>query len=78
MKTISIRELHIDTGRWVRRAQEREPIVITDRGRPVATLTAYAESHLRKALPDREAQIRKMRRIPVDSSEIVSDMRDRS
>jgi hypothetical protein len=30
-KTISIRELHLKTGRWVRHAASRGPIVVTDR-----------------------------------------------
>lgn len=37
MTTISIRELHQKTGQWVRRAAD-EDIVVTDRGKPVATL----------------------------------------
>lgn len=36
MKSISIRELHMHTGKWVRSAVE--PIIIKDRGRPVAEL----------------------------------------
>ena len=35
MKTISIRELHLKTGRWVRHAASRGPIVVTDRGRRI-------------------------------------------
>jgi prevent-host-death family protein len=38
MKTISIRDLHMDTGGWVRRAARGGPIVVTDRGRRVAAL----------------------------------------
>ena len=39
METISIRDLHMHTGRWVRRAgMATEPVVISDRGRPVARL----------------------------------------
>jgi antitoxin (DNA-binding transcriptional repressor) of toxin-antitoxin stability system len=37
MKTISIRELHEQTGQWVRRSSEGE-IYITDRGRLVAKM----------------------------------------
>ncbi len=37
MKTITIRELHERTGRWVRRASERE-IYVTERGRLVAKI----------------------------------------
>jgi antitoxin (DNA-binding transcriptional repressor) of toxin-antitoxin stability system len=36
MKSISIRELHMHTGKWVRQAAE--PIIIMDRGRAVAEL----------------------------------------
>jgi antitoxin (DNA-binding transcriptional repressor) of toxin-antitoxin stability system len=38
MKTISLRELHNHTGKWVRAVEEEGAIVITDRGRPVARL----------------------------------------
>jgi prevent-host-death family protein len=43
MKTISIRELHTHTGRYVRRAAT-EPITVTDRGQTVARLVPVAES----------------------------------
>src|SRR5215475_2959331 len=39
MKTISIRELHQETGRWVRQASERE-VYVTERGRLVAKIVA--------------------------------------
>ncbi|MGC2402670.1 MAG: hypothetical protein WA510_22960 [Acidobacteriaceae bacterium] len=38
MKTISIRELHEQTGQWVRQSSEGE-IYITDRGHLVAKIT---------------------------------------
>ena len=41
MKTISIRQLHTHTGRFVREAQH-EAIRVTDRGREVAVLEAPA------------------------------------
>src|SRR3954463_13130768 len=44
MKTISIRELHLNTGRWVRHAASRGPIVVTDRGRRVAALQPFDAS----------------------------------
>jgi prevent-host-death family protein len=40
MEKISIRDLHFKTGEWVRKAAAGEGVVITDRGRPVATLLA--------------------------------------
>jgi antitoxin (DNA-binding transcriptional repressor) of toxin-antitoxin stability system len=39
MKTITIRELHEQTGRWIRRASERE-VYVTERGRLVAKIVA--------------------------------------
>jgi prevent-host-death family protein len=79
MKALSIRDLHLQTGHWVRKAQRnRAPIIITDRGRPVATLTAFDASTRAKPLPKREAEIRRMPLIQADSASIISEMRDRS
>jgi prevent-host-death family protein len=78
MKVISIRELHLETGRWVRKAGHRSArIVVTDRGRPLATLVPYASTATQARLPDREREIRALSRIDVDSAEVVSSMRDR-
>jgi antitoxin (DNA-binding transcriptional repressor) of toxin-antitoxin stability system len=39
MKSISIRELHMHTGKWVREAAvSHESLIVLDRGRPVARL----------------------------------------
>jgi antitoxin (DNA-binding transcriptional repressor) of toxin-antitoxin stability system len=38
MTAISIRELHEHTDLWVHRATEEEPIVVKDKGRPVARI----------------------------------------
>jgi prevent-host-death family protein len=79
MKALTIRELHIQTGHWVRKAQTSAvPIVITDRGRPVATLSAYDASRKPQPLPKRAYLKQRLPKINVDSAEVVSDMRDRS
>jgi antitoxin (DNA-binding transcriptional repressor) of toxin-antitoxin stability system len=75
MKTISIRELHLKTGRWVRHAATRGPIVVADRGRSVAGLQPFDPSVTRRPLPNREAAIRKRSKIPVDSAGYVSELR---
>ena len=77
MKAISIRELHLQTGHWVRSIGERGPTVVTDRGRPVATLVPFEARAVRKRLPDREATIAKLPRIQVDTTGVVSEGRDR-
>ena len=43
MKQIGIRELHLKTGEWVRSVALGEGVVITDRGRPVASLLPVCE-----------------------------------
>ena len=76
MKTISIRELHLKTGWWVRHAASRGPIVVTDRGRRVAALQPFDASVTRRPLPNREAAIRKRSKIPVDSVVYQSELRE--
>jgi antitoxin (DNA-binding transcriptional repressor) of toxin-antitoxin stability system len=76
MKTISIRELHLETGRWVRHAASRGPIVVTDRGRRVAALQPFDASVTGRPLPNREAAIRKRSKVPVDSVVYQSELRD--
>ena len=76
MKTISIRELHLRTGQWVRHAASRGAIVVTDRGRRVAALQPFDASVTGRPLPNREAAIRKRSKIPVDSAAYVSELRE--
>ena len=75
MKTITIRELHLQTGRWVRHAAAHGPVVVTDRGRRVAALQPFDAGSARRPLPDREAVIRKRSKIPVDSAVYVAEDR---
>jgi len=76
MKTISIRELHLETGRWVRHAASRGPVVVTDRGRRVAALQPFDASVTSQPLPNREAAIRKRSKVPVDSVVYQSELRE--
>jgi antitoxin (DNA-binding transcriptional repressor) of toxin-antitoxin stability system len=43
MKEISIRELHRNTGLWVRSARKYGSILVRDRRRPVARITPASE-----------------------------------
>ena len=76
MKTISIRELHLETGRWVRYAARRGPVVVTDRGQPIAVLQPCDAATTGRQLPNREAAIRRQSKIPVDSAVYQADFRD--
>lgn len=76
MKTISIRELHMKTGRWVRHAASHGLVVVTDRGRRVAALQPFDASVAGRPLPDREASIRKRSKVPVDSVVYQSELRE--
>jgi prevent-host-death family protein len=76
MKTISIRELHLETGQWVRHAASRGRIVVTDRGRRVAALQPFDTAMTARPLPNREAAIRKRSKVPVDSALYQSKVRE--
>lgn len=79
MKQITIRELHIKTGEWVRQTGSEERIVITDRGRPIATLVPFQPEDRctlfskRKMLPEFEV----LPLHPGDSTPYISEDRDR-
>lgn len=82
MKEISIRELHRNTGAWVRSARKFGSILVRDRRTPVATLTPVTEEpavnrFLRwKPLKKFAAAIdRPVAGTPVE--DLVSDDRDR-
>ena len=81
MTAISIHELHENTGLWVRKATESEPIVVTDEGKAVAKIVpipVVRETHpfrSRKLVPGYEAIMHKRYGGP-DCTEIVSAMRD--
>jgi prevent-host-death family protein len=75
MKTISIRELHLETGRWVRQAASQGPIVVTDRGRRIAALQPFDASMTGRPLPNREAAIRRRSKVPVDSAVYQAELR---
>lgn len=76
MKTISIRGLHLKTGRWVRHAASRGPIAVTDRGRRVAALQPFDAFVTGQPLPNREAAIRKRSKVPIDSGVYVSGLHE--
>jgi prevent-host-death family protein len=81
MKKVSIRELHLATGKWVREAARFEELVITERGRPIATIVPYAEPartnpfQKRKLRPGYARLLGRLRG-GTDSALIVSSDRD--
>ena len=76
MKTLTVRELHLKTGHYVREGAA-EPYVVTERGRPVALLAPLPPTPVRAALPDRESAIRRLPRIAPGSEAAVRAERDR-
>lgn len=74
MKTISIKELHAETGRWVR-AAKKQTIIVTDRGEKVATLQPHVEEEKpRPVFTGRDWS--KLPASPVDSTIYISEDRD--
>jgi antitoxin (DNA-binding transcriptional repressor) of toxin-antitoxin stability system len=75
MKTISIKELHAETGRWVR-AAKKQTIIVTDRGEKVAALKPHTEADTpRPVFTGRDWS--KLPKIDFDSTQIISEDRDR-
>ena len=79
MEHIGIRDLHLKTGEWVRRAALGEGVVITDRERPLASLIPVRPDDLstpfsrRRTLPEFDA----LPVVPGDAARHVSEDRDR-
>ena len=75
MKTISIKQLHAETGRWVR-AAKTQTISVTDRGEKVAVLMPHTdEKKARPVFTGRDWS--KLPTIDFDSTAIISEERDR-
>ena len=75
MKTISIKQLHAETGRWVR-AAKTQTLIVTDRGAEVAVLCPLETSGQPKAVLNRAERWAWMPRVPVDSTIYISEDRD--
>ncbi len=74
MKSATIRELHMNTRKLVW-ASAHENILITKRGQAVAVLkSAKAADLVGKPFPKRD--IRKMPKVPCDSTIYISEERD--
>jgi prevent-host-death family protein len=80
MRHVSIRELHLRTGDWIRRTAAEGRIVVTDHGRPVASLVPYEQEETGTRFSDRQLlpEFVSMPRAPGDSTVEVSDDRDRT
>jgi antitoxin (DNA-binding transcriptional repressor) of toxin-antitoxin stability system len=81
MKTITIRELHEATGRWVRRASAGE-VYVTERGRLVAKIVPASPLppkpfFARPKFTRRFLASRKYLRGGTDSTQVISEERDR-
>jgi antitoxin (DNA-binding transcriptional repressor) of toxin-antitoxin stability system len=80
MKTISLKELHAETGAWVRKAARLGAITITDRGRVIARITsvaheARANPFLTRKVRPSYARLKGKLGAGTDSTVIVSDDR---
>jgi antitoxin (DNA-binding transcriptional repressor) of toxin-antitoxin stability system len=74
VSTISLKQLHAETDRWVRAAKSG-PVRATDRGEVAAVLvTESAANSACPIFPGRD--LSKMPRVPVDSTTYISEERD--
>lgn len=75
MKTISIKELHAETGRWVR-AAKTQIITVTDRGEEVAELRPLTVTERPKAKLNAKERLAWMPAVAEDSTRYISEDRD--
>lgn len=80
MKRIRIRDLHIKTGEWVRKAARGEAIVITERGRPMASLIPFDEGSVNRSVRDRQIlpEFDALPEVSGDAAVYISEERERS
>lgn len=80
VEQVSIRDLHLQTDKLVRRAAMGEGVVVTDRGRPLASIIPVRPGDLGTPFGDRRT-LPEFDVLPVtggDSTKYVSDDRDRA
>ncbi len=75
MKTISIKELHAATGKWVR-AAKREIITVTDHGERIAELRPITVSEKPRVPFDPAQRLKWMPVSKMDSTVFISEDRD--
>ena len=80
MVQITIRDLHMKTGEWVRKAAHAGGIVVLDRRRPVAKLVSFTPEDQGKAFVDRRLVkgFAALPKSPRDSTRYLSEDRDRA
>ena len=79
MERIGIRDLHRRTGDWVRRVARGEGVIVSDRGRPVASLVPFRERDSGRSFRERVLlpEFDALPAVAGDSTVDVSDDRDR-
>lgn len=76
MRTISVEDLHEQTGQFVGLAAQKD-IVVVQRGQPLAILTRFPDSvQWQRHWEEREQTLATLPRIDVDSTESVSQDRN--
>jgi antitoxin (DNA-binding transcriptional repressor) of toxin-antitoxin stability system len=82
MKTITIRELHHNTGEWVRKAAKFGEIHVSERGKTIAKIVPQPSQpeipyFARRKLNPQFRRIMRRLRGGTDSTQIISEDRDR-
>ena len=75
MKSISARELHVNTNSVMKRVAEGESFVIEKRGLPIAELRPFPAVPARRRFPDREKLLATLPLVRTDSGRILEEER---
>jgi antitoxin (DNA-binding transcriptional repressor) of toxin-antitoxin stability system len=71
----SLRELHLNTSGILKQVANGETFIIEKRGDPIAELRPLSRQRPTARLPNREAFIRKLGRVKIDSGRILEQDR---
>jgi antitoxin (DNA-binding transcriptional repressor) of toxin-antitoxin stability system len=79
MISITIRDLHMKTGDWVRKAAHRDGIVVLDRKQPIARIIPFSEEDAGKSFSERRLVkgFGRMPRLQTNAAQFISEDRDR-
>ncbi len=75
-----MRELHMRTGKWVRKAAQANGVIVVERGHPVATILPFSESDTGALFSKRRLVpgFARLPKIATDSTATISEERGRA
>jgi len=75
MKTVNVRQLHEQTGKFVKLAADGQVVTVLMRGQPIAELRPLSGGARRQTLPDRATLLARYPKLAGDSGRFLEEDR---